>query len=342
MEETKRIKRIDTVDILRAVGIIVMVMGHVGFGGKFDRFIHTFHMPLFFLISGYLFRHKPDVSVGRQIASKTKRLMVPYVVYGVINYLFWLFLVKTSEDLWWSPLLRMVTYNTEKLPICGALWFLSSMFFAEAIYILLDRILKRNYVRTTVVLLIAIGTSFTENATGYRLPLAIDTSLVCMGFLEIGRLYKSVNDAKKQKAYRTSFIFFSGLLLLAVNGALAFINDYVNIKSGWYGIVPLFWLNAVVGTFAFALLVSWFTKVSQENSWARRLLSYVGRNSMVFLGLNQLVILIITKAYSAIGLPGNLYIRGVIVLAISLILLYVICVVINVCKNKKIKMLFGI
>ena len=53
MGTTKINKRIDTVDVLRAVGILIMVMGHVGFGGKFDRYIHSFHMPLFVLISGY-------------------------------------------------------------------------------------------------------------------------------------------------------------------------------------------------------------------------------------------------------------------------------------------------
>lgn len=342
MEETNDLKRIDSVDILRAVGIIVMVMGHVGFGGKFDRFIHTFHMPLFFLISGYLYRQKLNVSIGRQIASKAKRLMIPYVVYGVINYFFWLVLVKTSEDLWWSPLFRMVTYNTEKLPICGALWFLSSMFFAETIYIILDRFFKKYYVRTIVVLLVAIGASIAENATGYRLPLAIDTSLVCMGFLEIGRLYKKFIEARVLKANRPAVFFFSGLVLLACNGVLAFVNDYVNIKSGWYGIVPLFWLNAVVGTFAIALFVKWFTETTKGNNRFRGMLSYVGRNSMVFLGLNQLMILVVSMVYTKMGLPENLYISGAVVLAITLVFLYVICVVINLCKNKTVKMFFGI
>lgn len=34
-----------------------MVMGHTNsFGGYFDKFIHAFHVPMFFVISGYLFR----------------------------------------------------------------------------------------------------------------------------------------------------------------------------------------------------------------------------------------------------------------------------------------------
>ena len=45
----------DYIDIYRAFGIILMVMGHIGFGGKFDKFIHAFHMPMFFFISCLLY-----------------------------------------------------------------------------------------------------------------------------------------------------------------------------------------------------------------------------------------------------------------------------------------------
>ena len=46
-ENTIRKSRMDYIDIYRAFGIILMVMGHIGFGGKFDKFIHAFHMPMF-------------------------------------------------------------------------------------------------------------------------------------------------------------------------------------------------------------------------------------------------------------------------------------------------------
>ena len=32
-----RKSRMDYIDLYRAFGIILMVMGHIGFGGKFDR-----------------------------------------------------------------------------------------------------------------------------------------------------------------------------------------------------------------------------------------------------------------------------------------------------------------
>ena len=49
--------RRDTVlDITKAIGIILMVMGHLHFSEDvFDKYIYAFHMPLFFIVSGILF-----------------------------------------------------------------------------------------------------------------------------------------------------------------------------------------------------------------------------------------------------------------------------------------------
>lgn len=46
-------ERIENYDTFRGIGINLMVMGHVYFGNAFDHFIHGFHMPMFFYISGY-------------------------------------------------------------------------------------------------------------------------------------------------------------------------------------------------------------------------------------------------------------------------------------------------
>mgnify|MGYP007030225338 CR=1 FL=1 len=38
-----------------------MIMGHVGFGGHFDKWIHAFHMPMFFFVSGMFFRSDNNI-----------------------------------------------------------------------------------------------------------------------------------------------------------------------------------------------------------------------------------------------------------------------------------------
>ncbi len=68
-------KRIDYVDLFRGVGIILMIMGHIGFGSKFDYFIHAFHMPMFFFISGFFFKKK-NVSLKEPCEQQGKNLAV--------------------------------------------------------------------------------------------------------------------------------------------------------------------------------------------------------------------------------------------------------------------------
>ena len=45
--------RIDEIDVMRGIGILLVVIGHVFPAGKrVHTFIYSFHMPLFFIISG--------------------------------------------------------------------------------------------------------------------------------------------------------------------------------------------------------------------------------------------------------------------------------------------------
>ena len=42
--------RVECLDIARCIGIILMIMEHVGFSKRFDHFIHAFNMLMFFYI----------------------------------------------------------------------------------------------------------------------------------------------------------------------------------------------------------------------------------------------------------------------------------------------------
>ena len=59
-----RINRITHIDIFKGIGILFMVMGHIGFSSIFDKWIHAFHMPMFFFISGYLSRNISELHGG--------------------------------------------------------------------------------------------------------------------------------------------------------------------------------------------------------------------------------------------------------------------------------------
>jgi len=48
-------KRIEWADTLKAIGIFFVVLGHNVLPAEMYKYIFSFHVPLFFFISGYLF-----------------------------------------------------------------------------------------------------------------------------------------------------------------------------------------------------------------------------------------------------------------------------------------------
>ena len=44
--------RADWIDVLKGIGIILVVIGHVNTKGFLVQWLYTFHMPLFFALSG--------------------------------------------------------------------------------------------------------------------------------------------------------------------------------------------------------------------------------------------------------------------------------------------------
>ena len=45
------------IDALKGIGIILVVIGHVSLGNNLVKWIYSFHMPLFFALSGYMLAH---------------------------------------------------------------------------------------------------------------------------------------------------------------------------------------------------------------------------------------------------------------------------------------------
>lgn len=72
--------RSEYIDFFRGIGILLMIMGHIGFGRIFDKWIHSFHMPMFFFVSGFFYiGNKPVVA---SVKKYTKKMLLPYLMWG--------------------------------------------------------------------------------------------------------------------------------------------------------------------------------------------------------------------------------------------------------------------
>ena len=76
-------ERLPWVDALKGIGILAVVAAHV-YPPPFSKALYLFHMPLFFLIGGYLLR--PKTGLLSFTRSKALHLLVPYACFLVLVY----------------------------------------------------------------------------------------------------------------------------------------------------------------------------------------------------------------------------------------------------------------
>ena len=330
----KKQSRIEYIDIFRSFGIIVMVMGHIGFGKPFDFFIHAFHMPMFFWVSGFLFKHKSttELSFCRWVFKKIKTLLLPYFIFGIAHYL--LYVCIHHDDINISPLIHLFSVNTKGLPICGALWFLTALFFADILFFILDRYVTKELFKAIIIAAIALVGNLTKVIFPFTLPFALGPALVGVGVYYIGYLCRKEAENKA-----VHFIFnlswLPNLLLGIMTAVLIFLNGYINMRTETYAVIPLFWINAILSIIVgvnFSKLLYRYIQNSIVGKW----LVGVGRESIVYVCLNEAVIIMARSVVRLLNMPKLL--SAVLVFIITMALLWTISKII---MNTRLKLLFG-
>lgn len=149
-------------DAMRGIGIVLMVVGHSGFGGS--DFIYLFHMALFFMLSGYFFRlGEGPAGLRRFCARRVVTLWLPFVAantfFTLCNNLFLKLNILTDDprilDLPGNQVTGPVTLKDivgRTVHWCvfdggtqlgGALWFVQALFQVSILYALVEFVLRR-------------------------------------------------------------------------------------------------------------------------------------------------------------------------------------------------------
>lgn len=149
-------------DLVKGVAIILVIIGHnIQFGSGTEyytnesyffnpvfRFIYSFHMPLFMLVSGYFFYYSTiKYSFKVNVVHKLKAILVPIIVWSFIPISV-LILKSHSIDLSvFTQIISTVVHN---------LWFLWAILFSSFVTLIVHRIFKDNiwvYIGTLIILL---------------------------------------------------------------------------------------------------------------------------------------------------------------------------------------------
>ena len=146
-----RLPRDRRIDLCYVIGILLVVAGHSGVDPRFAstalfRWIYAFHMPLFFALSGYLFRYgggSGRVGAGTFARRRALRLLLPLVVWTTLVFipkgLLSAYAMRPSE-LSFSAYLHAFLYPADN-PI-RPFWFLEVLFEVSLAGYAVDRIVR--------------------------------------------------------------------------------------------------------------------------------------------------------------------------------------------------------
>ena len=140
--------------MLSVWGILLVCLGHSGFEEPIIRdslsglhsWIYSFHMPLFFLISGYLFsltnKSFVDIDPGKFLKKKVLRLLVPYVVLGTVIYgIKYVFSSFSHADRDWSVgnFFKMFVAPSCEGSTMGYLWYVITLFVVFVLVVAMSK-----------------------------------------------------------------------------------------------------------------------------------------------------------------------------------------------------------
>lgn len=292
----------------KALGIFLVVLGHCSRVEHMTGYIAAFHMPFFFLLSGFFLFNK-EVPMREFVVKKVKTLLVPCMCFGLIlsTYSTLIDWLRPHADI---PLgLRYIGLfiNMREYPFPGSLWFLPCLFLVEVILYGLHKVIKGKWAFVaSLVLLTCLGIGL-HAAYGKGLPWSLDIALLVCGFTALGYWVRN-----KITCLLPPWVYalLLGLFVFCVEVNMSesgFTVDMYSCRLGNYG---LFYAGALLGIVLMQRVVMWLLPLK----W----LDFFGRNSLVVYALHYIFILPLSKLLDFVPLPPVLlsFIQAILIMII--------------------------
>jgi polysaccharide biosynthesis protein PslL len=249
------------IDVLKGIGIVAVVTGHAFSwrDGSLLPLIYLFHMPLFFFLSGYLYKPSPDLLVF--LRKKTFHLLVPYAAFllfmVVIPEVYRAMAVNHFGFAEAKFIVKNAVYGGRRLEgIATAFWFVPCLFLTQQVFNFL-------VVRGTKsgLLLIILGVTVLSFVNSFlyqyvRVPLNANVVLAALPLFYIGYVFKRYEDRR----WITVAAF--AISIVAVALIRSGVRNFYDMKVAEYGIPVLTMVSAIAVTIALIEVAKQMKRVS--------------------------------------------------------------------------------
>ncbi len=290
MAETK--KRIEWLDCARGLAMLLVIIGHV-VGNEYSLsgyvlrgLIFSLHIPLFFILSGLVFKPTAvEADIRPRAVRSAERLLLPVLPV----YLVWILSALLNDQSlagnvgYWARRFYTLLYASANgysfgratAESIGALWFLFVLFGMRLTADVLTVKIEERSRGLWVAVLCLVGLCMGK--TGLYLPFSFDIALASLPFFWLGLLCRGRDIAHPWK----TLIFSCALWLLLT--ALSFPDPeertYLELAVRRYSLFPLSFVGGAAGS----LFVCAFSKLLCQAKRLAAPFSFLGRNSLELL-----------------------------------------------------------
>jgi len=287
-------KRLEYIDFIKGFGIFLVVLGHATLPRS--PYIYSFHVPLFFFISGHFFKDKP---VLENLKSKLRRIYFPFVIFNVLTWLFFIIvdLLKGVQVAKHSciDLLRTIAGIDSSVPQNGPLWFLLCLFSLSVMFMLIN-LIKSEYLRLIIVLALTVSGYFLSR-TVTDLPFKVETAMMMATFFYAGNIFCRYGFSDKIDKLSGIAVLNTSVLLSYLNYVTNSFNlklsgiERISVLENSYGNIFLFYLSAFFAIIFITVISKKIVRIGAVN--------YLGKNSLIILCLHYPVLQYVERIHPA-------------------------------------------
>jgi polysaccharide biosynthesis protein PslL len=271
--------RIDWIDPLKGIGILAVVIGHIS-TGYIQVWLYLFHMPLFYFISGYLF--KPSTQIRQFFYKKVLNLLLPYLIFLMLfsaREILPLMIngqyiqsVKTFLKFLWGG--RLLTGWT------SVFWFITCLFVTQQVF----NILLNKFTPKMVCILMFICLIFSYLGSllflEFHLPWSLEVTLAALPFFACGYYIRQANVS-----FQLPLAPAAAFLIIGLSGLLIFVRPDAayDMKYAKHGIPFLSFIAALAVIFSLIQIATLICRLPL----LKQGLSVAGSASLVIMYLHQ-------------------------------------------------------
>lgn len=322
-------QRSNIIDMIKGMGIVLMVLRHAR--APYSDFVLLFHMPIFFIASGYLYNHNYANNiqgVKRYIWKKIKTLYIPYIsyvsVFIILNNFFLKLDIYTINK---EFLKQKVTqgyailghkYNVFEniinilkaamfrggTQLTGAAWFFQTLFMTLILYTVLEFFVemvcdKEKAIRIqTIIAVCSLMLGWICQLKGWYIFIGLNRVFTAYSLIHLGVLikYHSLMDRLLVRS-KNGYLFCASFVILLCG----YHRNFISLDENHIG-NPIFFL--IMSISGWVMLFSLADILEKSNLKIKILLCYISQHSVPIIMLHFLTFKIINcVAVYVYGLP---------------------------------------